>query len=282
MSPLFPPQSYRKTGNIHRIGLAANRPAATDVLSGTLYYSTDSGLMERSNGIIWEIYGTGPIADSRLSSNVALVNSKNYFSDDQFIQKPGASIRMIDTNGAPNQRLWMMGCDIAPDFYFQSRDDVGNITANAAIFRRNGDVNIGKDLYEKGRLSPMGHWVQYAMYWGGSGSNGSIGNGTLTGQQMLIGRTIFFKIYLIIGSTSVLPTGIWFFPTPVAVSSPSRAVLGSAFFGDTGVGDYVGWTVTYTANAVMGMTGANLYVTNTSPFTWGVNDVLSLTGSYEF
>lgn len=54
--PLHPPQYYRKARGLHRIGLAAARPAATDVLPGTLYFSTDTLVLERSNGTIWEVY----------------------------------------------------------------------------------------------------------------------------------------------------------------------------------------------------------------------------------
>lgn len=54
--PLFPPQDYRKTEFTHRIGLAAARPAAADVLIGTLYFSTDTLVLERSNGITWASY----------------------------------------------------------------------------------------------------------------------------------------------------------------------------------------------------------------------------------
>jgi hypothetical protein len=58
--PLNPPQGYRKTKFTHRIGTAANRPAAGDVLEGTLYFSTDTLTLERSNGTTWEVYsGSG-------------------------------------------------------------------------------------------------------------------------------------------------------------------------------------------------------------------------------
>ncbi len=53
---LVPPQTFRKTEGIHRTGLAASRPAAADVLIGTLYFSTDSGAFERSNGTTWDAY----------------------------------------------------------------------------------------------------------------------------------------------------------------------------------------------------------------------------------
>jgi hypothetical protein len=37
-------------------GLAADRPVATDVAPGTLYYSTDTSVTERSDGSTWESY----------------------------------------------------------------------------------------------------------------------------------------------------------------------------------------------------------------------------------
>lgn len=54
---LSPPQDYRKTEYIHRIGVASMRPAAGDVLVGTLYFASDTLVMSRSNGTSWDIYG---------------------------------------------------------------------------------------------------------------------------------------------------------------------------------------------------------------------------------
>lgn len=47
------PADYRKTANIHRIGVDADRPAATDVLPGTLYFATDTFILSRSDGVTW-------------------------------------------------------------------------------------------------------------------------------------------------------------------------------------------------------------------------------------
>jgi len=58
--PLSPPQDYRKTAFTHRRGLAADRPLASDVLQGTLYFSTNLGILERSTGIVWELYSIYP------------------------------------------------------------------------------------------------------------------------------------------------------------------------------------------------------------------------------
>ncbi len=50
-------QAYRKTEFTHRIGLHSSRPSASDVLAGTLYFSIDAGILERSNGVSWDLYG---------------------------------------------------------------------------------------------------------------------------------------------------------------------------------------------------------------------------------
>jgi len=52
------PQDFRKVHSIHRLGLAADRPAPTDVLEGTLYFSTDTLVLERSDGVSWAIYAS--------------------------------------------------------------------------------------------------------------------------------------------------------------------------------------------------------------------------------
>ena len=55
-------QAYRKTEFTHRVGLASERPTASEVLIGTLYFSTDTLALERSNGFAWEAYaGTGAV-----------------------------------------------------------------------------------------------------------------------------------------------------------------------------------------------------------------------------
>ena len=74
--PLNPPQAYRKTNYTHRIGLAAARPAATDVLPGTLYYSTDTNVLERSNGATWVTYtNLGIVGPYLVIDQDALVNA---------------------------------------------------------------------------------------------------------------------------------------------------------------------------------------------------------------
>lgn len=48
--------AYRKTRKTHSRGTRVLQPLATDVLEGTLYFVTDEGVIERSNGTIWESF----------------------------------------------------------------------------------------------------------------------------------------------------------------------------------------------------------------------------------
>lgn len=59
-----PDQTYRKTALIHRIGLAAERPPVNEVLTGTLWHSSDTGATERSNGVVWETYFSSGLSSS--------------------------------------------------------------------------------------------------------------------------------------------------------------------------------------------------------------------------
>lgn len=73
---LFPPQAYRKTEFTHRIGLAADKPLASDVLIGTLYFSTNTLVLERSNGTIWESYcGTQIMTSTSTQSSASVTAS---------------------------------------------------------------------------------------------------------------------------------------------------------------------------------------------------------------
>ena|SRR3990167_8772935 len=48
--------------DVIQIGLAADQPLATAVVSGTLYYSTDTEILERSDGTTWEAYSVAGAA----------------------------------------------------------------------------------------------------------------------------------------------------------------------------------------------------------------------------
>lgn len=108
---LFPPQDYRKTENTHRIGLAADRPDPDDVLPGTLYHSTDTGVTERSDGVVWESYFTPGLSSSVFFYRVDLT-STNTSAD------PGAG--KFRYNNAVQASATVLGVDWITDDGFDS------------------------------------------------------------------------------------------------------------------------------------------------------------------
>jgi hypothetical protein len=91
--PLFPPQDYRKTAFTHRIGLAADQPSASDVLPGTLWFSSDTFVLERSNGTIWENYsaggGVGPPGPTGAQGSAGSPGFDGEQGDTEFFPIPG-------------------------------------------------------------------------------------------------------------------------------------------------------------------------------------------------
>lgn len=53
---------YDKTRGTHGRGLRADQPAVADVWVGSLYFVTDEGVLERSNGVTWESYSSSSSA----------------------------------------------------------------------------------------------------------------------------------------------------------------------------------------------------------------------------
>jgi hypothetical protein len=59
------------TVHVHARGTRAAQPLASDVSAGTLYFVTNEGKTERSNGTIWETYsGAGVVELADLQSQI--------------------------------------------------------------------------------------------------------------------------------------------------------------------------------------------------------------------
>lgn len=89
--------------------------------------------------------------------------------------------------------------------------------------------------------------------WTGSGSNPSLGNGTLTGLYDRNDRHVTVTVDLTIGSTTTLGTGEYSFGLPLQAVS-GRSFVGSAWLSDAGTAFYVG-----TVLVVAGSTTAQVY-----------------------
>lgn len=127
-------------------------------------------------------------------------------------------------------------------------------------------------------------WTAYTPTWTGGTTNPTLGNGTLEGRYARHGDTVHFQIKLVIGASTTIATGIWYFALP----TPARSmvgVLGDWLIVDQGARTYSGVTV-YDAAAqkAYGLRDAGAsdqYVTNTTPHAWAAPDTIWINGTYE-
>lgn len=273
--PLAPPQRFRKTENIHRMGLAVNRPAAADVLPGTLYFSTDTFLLERSDGAAWSSYSnsgaapaahhvshetggtdaiaalagsvinSGTVADARLSSNVALKNIDNAFvaqtfSPGNFITgaaSPG--IYFNDTASAANSRVWRVINYGDGLLRFQALNDALAVVQGEPLYLyRNADVAVNGQIIGTTSVIPVA--FNAGNFAGDTGAVWTVAAGNVTTYAYSVVKKVMTIFFNIVNTTVIAPV-----PTILAISIPggftaAREVITTFYANDNGVYQ-VGW-----------------------------------------
>jgi hypothetical protein len=132
-------------------------------------------------------------------------------------------------------------------------------------------------------------WVTSGAYtaWTPTWTNLTVGNGTLTARYTQVGKTVRFDLNLVFGSTTSI-TGVYpSFTLPISLSKSSALINGVWI--DAGVIKYLNSYYSETPTIVYliagGTTGFNYVkevgVSATIPFTWGTNDSILVSGSYE-
>lgn len=135
----------------------------------------------------------------------------------------------------------------------------------------------------------MGNYGTYTPTWGIICSVGpctlpTVGNGTLTGRYLQVGRMVFLDIRFVIGSTSVMPTGThtFTFTLPIAAVDTTSQVGGTASVLDNTT-RY--WhlipTLTTTSTILLNMIdNSSGQASSTVPMTWTTNDAASISMWY--
>ena len=146
-----------------------------------------------------------------------------------------------------------------------------------------GEVLAAADLNDtfgsKGDISSNGAWNTYTP----SLTNITLGNGTLVGRYLLIGKQCTVAVLFQLGSTSVF-TGSIGFGLPFARSGTGFRMVGLAYGEDSGVAGYR-FDIRLAASTVNVLTSDGLAITGntnaTNPFTWANGDFLNLLFTYE-
>jgi hypothetical protein len=126
-------------------------------------------------------------------------------------------------------------------------------------------------------------WTAYTPTWSGP-TPPTLGNGTIVGAYLRIGKSILFRLQLTWGSTTTPGVGNWVFGLPAAAHAAytSNTALGKGLAVDTSVpafsslvGGVVGSTTIYA------VTAGGLALAPAVPYTWAAGDKISLDGVYE-
>ena len=138
-------------------------------------------------------------------------------------------------------------------------------------------------------------WQTYTPSWSSSGTQPAIGNGTLTGSYVKIGKVVIFEMYFKAGSTTTFGTGNFYWTFPVAEDSMyqtatvNRSFHGGGYFERNSIQGY-GSAHGFTNGTVgsgkfsIGYTGTNgqaSIISQTAPFTWSNGDYINFSGYYK-
>jgi len=130
-------------------------------------------------------------------------------------------------------------------------------------------------------------WTSYTPSWTAVTTNPVINNGTITGKYKQIGKTVFFSVFVTMGSTTTYGTGEWRISLPVTAAS-AKGVVVNLLALDSGAAWYHGlalsaWINSTTTIALVQSEGGSAIsgFTSTNPMTWATNDEFFITGIYE-
>ena len=155
------------------------------------------------------------------------------------------------------------------------------------------DLNDNTDKLET-LLGPLfTAWQSYTPAWSSDGTNPTTGNATLQGAYKQIGKTVWFRIYFVFGSTSSGGTGSWYWSLPVVPRAyPSGSgILANSMITDLGLAVYQ-----VTGAGPIDPTGAGrigitipagdttrtaFSIGATQPFSWGTGDIACISVMYE-
>lgn len=123
-------------------------------------------------------------------------------------------------------------------------------------------------------------WTSWTPTW----ANLTIGNAVQTCKYVQIGKTVFFRVAVTLGTTSSVGTNPTFTLPVTSVSLDDSHMIGVHTAVDNGTGvvqGFVAWKSTTTALPATTSTTYFAGLSATGPFTWTTGDKLLASGSYE-
>ena len=137
-------------------------------------------------------------------------------------------------------------------------------------------------------------WTTFTPTWTSTGTTPAIGNGTLAGRYLVVGKTVFVRVFLLWGSTTSSGTGLWLFATPFVTNTSlatTHVVYGSGQVHDITGNLYYCWvrqhsTYKNKVQLVLGRSDTTYIqqdsqVGGTTPVTFATGDVITFEYIFE-
>lgn len=125
-------------------------------------------------------------------------------------------------------------------------------------------------------------WIAYTPVWTASTTAPVLGNGSLTGAYMKIGRSVFFRWTLSAGTTTTYGTGNYSISVPPFLITSFTPPIGRVSIIDSSAGARFNRDMQpATTSTFTIVSEAGAAVTNLVPMTWANTDTMSGLGFYE-
>lgn len=158
---------------------------------------------------------TGMLPDSALSANIPRLNANpNVFTGQHLdVQSATPYFALNDTAQPSGSRAFIMQNSSQIFSISALNDDYSSFVLYGILTAtRAGDVKVIRDLYEKQRTTPLGHWVQIpydvANFTSDAGAWSVPSGNVLTYDYMLLGKTMWLAFLLTGGSITGSPAGL--------------------------------------------------------------------------
>jgi hypothetical protein len=208
---------------------------------------------------------------------------------------------LVDLKGGTTGQVLAKASNTDMDFSWVAQDD-SNAIQNAIVDAK-GDIIAATANDTPARLAVGSNnaflranssaatgleWAgAYTSFTPTSGGNWTLGNGSVMGRYIQIGKLVSFFGSFTLGSTSTI-TGGMYVNYPVAGDTTyNNQPIGHGRYTDAGVGTYPGQVIQANGDGFLvtiGNASATYvfedYFSSTKPFTWTTNDVVYFSGSY--
>jgi hypothetical protein len=200
------------------------------------------------------------------------------------IQIPDVSTIRWNNSGSLG---WGIGTS-ANNFYFitSTADDNGASAVYPFFIQSSGNLYFTGSPFERGRALSMGDYTTYTpVLKSYGGADAVIGNGTLYGYYCLVGRTCYYIIRFVAGSTTVFPASYWAFTLPIGATTTDISAYGhlrrsdGATFRLTGV-PAAYYSGIYSSVAMLCDPSGGFVIGNYNPIAFGPGDAIWLSGHY--